>query len=77
MDEQGDFWINFSGSTCLAAASYDSTLSRLKLRFVQGDTTYTYDGFPKAKWAGLLKASSKGTFFHQHIEGRYQAAGYA
>ena len=77
MDDQGNFWISFSDSTCVAAATYDSTTRRLMLRFVKGDTQYTYDGFPKPKWDGLLKAASKGTYYHQHIEGRYQAAGFA
>jgi hypothetical protein len=69
-----DDWITVN-SSAVAAVAYDEFIRRLWVRFTSGPKAYQFDGFPKAKWKLFLAAGSKGAFYHQHIQGRYPAAG--
>jgi hypothetical protein len=61
------------GGTCIKQAAWDPFTLTLWIEFQQGNgTIYSFKGFPKAKWQAFKAAGSKGTFYHQHIEGRYQ-----
>ncbi len=65
-------WIPVN-SSAIAEIGYDPFTLRLWIRFKSGQKAYQFDGFPTAKWQLFLKAGSKGTFFHQQIQGRYKA----
>jgi len=53
-------------STTLAAAAYDDRRETLQLDFRDG-TRYMYSGIAPNLYHELLRASSKGSFFNQHI----------
>lgn len=59
-------------SSCIEWAEYDSFTLALNIKFHSGPTVYSFAQFPKPKWKLFLAAPSKGKFYHQHIEGRYQ-----
>ena len=65
------FWVPIN-SSAIKEAAYDPYTLKLWIRFVKGNKTYCWIGVPKAKWELFKKAASKGTFYWQHIEGRYQ-----
>lgn len=58
-------------STAIARAEYDYTTSTLHLWFVESGGPYDYYGVPLGIYEGLCRASSKGTFFNDHIRDRY------
>jgi hypothetical protein len=57
-------------SSNLAAVGYDLSSSTLWIRFHNGGT-YEYSGVPEHLWAGLMRASSHGSYHHQHIKHQY------
>lgn len=64
-------WVHMGGS-CIKEAAYDVFTRRLWIRFVHGRAgEYGFKDFPEAKWKLFRAAGSKGTFYHQHIKGRY------
>lgn len=67
-----DDWVSVS-SSAVKEVAYDPYTRRLWVRFTSGPKAYAFDGFPPAKWKLFLAAGSKGTFYHQHIQGRYRA----
>ena len=60
-------------SSAILAAEHDAASGRLAIRFVSGET-YVYDGVPRAVYAALLAAPSKGGFFQAEIRDRYPFA---
>ena len=44
----------------------------LFIQFQSGDTIYSFPGVPYLLFLGLLRAPSKGDFYHQHIRGKYR-----
>lgn len=58
-------------STCLRAAGYDAASRRLYLEFVSNWKTYTFYRVPVEVYGRLMAAPSKGTFYRDHIKGRY------
>ena len=44
----------------------------LLIQFRRGDTIYSFPGVPYSVFEELLDAESKGTYYHQHICGRYR-----
>ena len=64
---------SFPLSKCISAAYYDDITKSLWINFRSNSgVSYQFIGVPKAKWSGFLAAASKGTYYHQHIAGRYQ-----
>jgi KTSC domain len=57
-------------STTLAAAIYDHSHHRLCLEFCDGHR-YTYSEVTPELFRGLLRATSKGSFFNRYIRGRF------
>jgi len=57
-------------STNLASVGYDSETRTLRVEFKSG-AVYEYYNVPEAEYQGLIDASSKGSYFHQNIKGRY------
>jgi hypothetical protein len=58
-------------SSAISAIGYDPASLRMQIRFQQGHT-YTYCRVPQSVFDGLLRASSKGTYYDRHIKDRYQ-----
>jgi hypothetical protein len=58
-------------SSAIVAVGYDQATRRMKIQFVEGHT-YDFCGVPETVFNGLLRASSKGTYYSDHIRGRYQ-----
>jgi hypothetical protein len=58
-------------STLLSAAGYDLEAKVLFLRFVSHSALYAYQGVEKDIYDALLKAESKGAFFHENILDRF------
>ncbi len=54
-------------SSNLKAVGYDPATSTLEIEFQHGDI-YQYFNVPKARYAGLMDASSKGEYFDAHIK---------
>jgi KTSC domain len=57
-------------STAIERISYDEATRELHVTFV-GGATYTYYGVPKQVEAAFRAAPSKGQFFNQFINDRY------
>lgn len=57
-------------SSNLRSVGYDPTTRTLEIEFNSG-AAYQYDGVPATVHAGLMGASSHGSYFHQNIKGRY------
>ena len=57
-------------STAIQRVEYDEFLRQLVITFTGGNT-YTYYDVPRAVYAGLLRASSKGAYFNHAIRGAY------
>lgn len=57
-------------SSAITFVDYDPETKELRITFTRG-FTYTYYGVPASVYAGLLNASSVGTYFNDHIRDRY------
>ena len=57
-------------STLLASAGHDARAAVLELQFRNG-AVYQYFLVPRRIYRDLLRAPSKGGYFHQNIRGRY------
>ena len=58
-------------SSVLDSVRYDATSQNLVIVFDNGDI-YEYHGVPPSVYEGLLKAESKGRYFHENIRDKYQ-----
>ena len=58
-------------STNVSSVGYDASSSTLEVTFHSGDT-YQYYGVPASVHAGLMRASSKGSYLASYVKGRYQ-----
>ena len=65
-------WIDVS-STNLSRVRYDESSLTLEIEF-QGGRVYQYFDVPKHIFEELLRADSKGKFFHAQIKGHYRYA---
>jgi KTSC domain len=55
----------------MSAVGYDAQSRRMKIAFAQGHT-YDFCGVPQQIFDGLLRASSKGSYYNDFIKDRYQ-----
>jgi lysyl-tRNA synthetase class 2 len=60
-------------STAIQSFSYDPDRRELYVTFVSGGS-YTYFAVPQDVYEGWQLAFSKGTYFHDHILGRFNYA---
>jgi len=58
-------------SSAIRAIGYDASTRRMKITFTEGHT-YDFCGVPEIVFKGLLRANSKGSYYNDHIRGRYQ-----
>lgn len=58
-------------SSTIAAAGYDRDTAVLEIEFTSGDV-YEYFLVPNSIFEGLLRATSKGRFFGDHLRDRYR-----
>ena len=58
-------------SSAISAIGYDQSTQRMRITFTKGDS-YDFCGVPYHVYEGLLSASSKGTYYNDHIRDRYQ-----
>jgi hypothetical protein len=54
-------------SSNLASVGYDSSTQVLEVEFLHGGI-YQYSGIPPSVYAGLMAASSKGSYFDQNVK---------
>lgn len=57
-------------SAAISAIEHDAASGRLAIQFVSGEV-YAYDGVPRAVYAAMLEAPSKGSFFQERIRDLY------
>jgi hypothetical protein len=57
-------------SSNLRSVGYDPETQTMGIEFKSGGV-YRYDGVPPALHAGLMGASSHGSYFHENIKGQY------
>ena len=57
-----------SGNIC--AVGYEPETRTLEVEF-HGGGVYQYSGVPETVYQGLMRAASKGSYFHDHIKDRY------
>jgi hypothetical protein len=57
-------------STMMVSVGYDARLAILEIEFRSGDI-YEYRDVPELVYRGLLKAPSKGRFFHTRIDSKF------
>lgn len=58
-------------SSNLSSVGYDAQTATLEVAFHNGGI-YQYDGVPASTYAGLMAASSHGSYLAQYIKGRYR-----
>ncbi|WP_366523776.1 KTSC domain-containing protein [Nevskia ramosa] len=58
-------------SSAIKAVGYDPITSRMTIAFIQGHA-YDFCRVPRYIFEGLLTASSKGSYYNDHIRDRYQ-----
>jgi len=58
-------------SSTLTTIAYERTRGLLQLEF-NSRALYQYFGVPAAVYEGLLRASSKGTYFNRAIRGKFR-----
>ena len=58
-------------SSAISCAEYDWNSAQLYITFCSGDTAYTFYRVPAYVYEGLINATSPGTYYHDHICGRY------
>lgn len=58
-------------SSAISQVGYEAISRRLRIVFVEGHA-YDFCGVPEAIFEGLLRASSKGQYYNDHIRDRYQ-----
>lgn len=58
-------------SSVIAAATYNSSTSTLRIRFVSG-SVYDYKKVPETIFNTFKEAASRGTFLNHHIKGKYK-----
>lgn len=65
-----------TNSNQIAARGYDPVTKVLALKFKKGGGgIYRYSEFTPKHWDAFKKASSAGTFFHQHIRDKFAHTG--
>lgn len=57
-------------SSNIRAIGYDPQSQTLEVEFTTGGV-YQYSGVPDAVYQGLMRAGSKGAYFHAHVKDRY------
>ncbi len=57
-------------SSNIRSVGYDLDEGLLEVEFHSGGV-YQYSGVPQAIYQGCMRAVSKGSYFHDHIKGRY------
>ena len=57
-------------STAIRAVGYDGYT--LAVQFHTSDTIYDHHGVPFSVYEGLMRASSMGAYYNQHIRGKYK-----
>jgi hypothetical protein len=62
-------------SSHIRAIGYDFDAQRLHVEY-KTDRTYTWDGVPPEKFAGLMAAESHGKYLNQEIRRRYSERVY-
>ncbi len=60
-------------SSAINAAGDDQATRRMRIIFEQGDG-YDFCGVPFHVYEGLMSASSKGTYYNDHIRDQYQCS---
>lgn len=65
--------MHYFNSTAVRAASYNARTGTLTLWFTNGGQGYNYYNVPLWIFEGLLSASSKGSYFNNHIRDQYAA----
>jgi hypothetical protein len=58
-------------SSAIRAAGYDPATQCMRIAFVEGHS-YDFCRVPSQIFDGLLRAASKGSYYNDHIKGRYQ-----
>lgn len=58
-------------SSAITAVGYDPNTQQMCIQFQQGHS-YNFCHVPQYIFDGLLSAGSKGTYYNDHIRGRYQ-----
>lgn len=57
-------------SSAISAVGYDEQFGRMRILFHDGHS-YDFCRVPRYVFDGLLRASSAGTYYNQHIKDRY------
>ena len=58
-------------SSAISAIGYDPSTMRMRIRFKEGGS-YDFCRVPQSVFDAFLRSGSKGTYYTNHIRGRYQ-----
>lgn len=61
----------YVNSSAVHATFYNINTATLTIWFQQGDQGYDFYRVPEAVFRGLVTANSPGTYYNEHIRGRY------
>ena len=59
-------------SSAIRSVDYDPESRTLTIVFTSSSTAYTFHGVPERVYMGLVMSSSPGTYYNDHIRGRYR-----
>ena len=57
-------------SSAITAVGYEASSGRMKIEFTQGHS-YDFCRVPQYVYDGLMRATSKGTYYNENIRDRY------
>lgn len=58
-------------SDAISAIGYDAETMRMRVRFTSG-STYSFCGVPAHVHESFMRSMSEGSYYNNHIRGRYQ-----
>lgn len=59
-------------SSAISAVGYDATSKQLFIKFNNNPIAYTFYNVPLQVFNELMASPSKGSYYHNYIEGRYR-----
>jgi KTSC domain len=57
-------------SSNICSVGYEPETHALEVEF-RGGGVYQYSGVPETVYQGMMRAASKGSYFHDHVKDRY------
>lgn len=64
-------WVSVN-SSAIREIGYDAETSQMFIDFNDSHSVYTFCGVPEVVFREFISSGSVGSYYHQHVKGRYQ-----